>query len=80
MGWNGEPGFGVGLEPQGLIGHPFHPRDKVVSILTAHAMSHLGLVHNHKNCSTIIWTWYGTEGFLVHDSGQGSNRDLNPDG
>jgi hypothetical protein len=59
---------------------PFHPRDKVTSIFTAHAMSHPGLVHNHKNCSTSIWTWHGTEGFLGPQSGQGSNSDLNPDG
>jgi hypothetical protein len=43
-------------------------------------MNHPGLIDNHKNYSTSIWTWHGTEDFLGLQNGQGSNRDLNPDG
>jgi hypothetical protein len=40
--FNGEPALGL-AKPRDLIGNPSHPlQDNVISIFTAHAVSHLG--------------------------------------
>jgi len=39
--------------------------NKIIYVLTAHVVSHKGLVNNHGSCKPNNWTWPRTEDFLV---------------
>ncbi len=60
-------------------------KKKVIYLFTAHAVSHKGMVNNHKNCQIlfghgmepkIFWSADRQEGLMD----KGFTKDLNPDG